>query len=125
MQYAISYAKERKTFGLPIAQHQGVSFMLADMYWDIMAARVLTQRAIMLIDSGYDNLRASIEAKVFADEMVMRVTTDAVQIFGGYGYSREYPVEKLMRDSKVSQLIADSNENLCFMLGDELIDSVK
>ena len=96
LNYAVAYAKERCTFGVPIKDHQAVSFMLADMEMQIQAARQYMLYGIRLIEDGKD---ASME-----------VTTDAVQIFGGYGYSREYPVEKLMRDAKVFSIFEGTNQ---------------
>jgi acyl-CoA dehydrogenase len=107
LEHAVRYALERQTFDQPIAQHQGVAFMLADMKKDVEAARQMTERAAMMADAATSaapatNLHQSCRA--YAQEMVINVTTDAVQVFGGYGYSREYPVEKLMRDAKVYDL---------------------
>lgn len=104
MDYALEYARTREQFGVPIIQHQAISFLLADMQKDIDAARLLTWRAAWLADTGERNSGEAAMAKAFAADVAMRVTTDAVQIFGGYGYSREYPVEKLMRDAKVLQI---------------------
>ncbi|MBS3947095.1 MAG: acyl-CoA dehydrogenase family protein [Dethiobacter sp.] len=104
MEYALQYAKNRSQFGVPIILHQSISFMLADMQKDLDAARLLAWRAAWLADAGEKNSREAAMAKAFAADVAMRVTTEAVQIFGGYGYSREYPVEKLMRDAKVMQI---------------------
>jgi len=103
---AVEYAKQRVTFDAPIAMHQGVSFLIADMATEIEAARLLTWQAAWMLDSGYGR-RATLYssmAKRFAADTAMEVTTDAVQIFGGYGYMKEYPVEKLMRDAKLFQI---------------------
>jgi len=107
LNHAVKYALERRTFDQPIAQHQAVAFMLADMKKDVEAARQMTERAAMAADSGASaELTANLHAacRAYAQEMVINVTTDAVQVYGGYGYSREYPVEKLMRDAKVYDL---------------------
>jgi len=104
MEHALQYAKTRVQFGVPIILHQSISFMLADMQKDLDAARLLAWRAAWLADAGEKNSREAAMAKAFAADVAMRVTTEAVQIFGGYGYSREYPVEKLMRDAKVMQI---------------------
>jgi acyl-CoA dehydrogenase len=104
MEHSIRYSKERQTFGTPIANHQAVSFMIADMAKDIEAARLLTYQAAWLADNGQDNHREAEMAKTIACDTAMKVATDAVQVFGGYGYSREYPVEKLMRDAKIYQI---------------------
>lgn len=115
------YANERHTFGKPIAQHQGIAFMMADMAKDIEAARELTWQAAILFDKGGASARAALAALTFASEMVMRVTTDAVQVYGGYGYSKEYPVEKLMRDAKTYQCFIPSGLELKAALGRELL----
>jgi acyl-CoA dehydrogenase len=104
MEHALQYAKTRVQFGVPIILHQSISFMLVDMQKDLDAARLLAWRAAWLADAGEKNSREAAMAKAFAADVAMRVTTEAVQIFGGYGYSREYPVEKLMRDAKVMQI---------------------
>src|SRR5919202_2809432 len=101
--YAVEYAKERVTFEVPIAMHQGVSFLIADMAAEIEAARLLVWQAAWLLDRGERGTLQSSFAKRFAADTAMKVTTDAVQIFGGYGYIKEYPVEKLMRDAKLFQ----------------------
>lgn len=120
LQHSIVYGKERFTFGVPIASHQGIGFMLADMAKDIEAARLLTYKSCQLVDlddSDETAMSAALEAKVFAQEMSMRVTTDAVQVFGGYGYSREYPVEKLMRDAKSFQLVGGVSQSQLAEIG--------
>ena len=101
LHHAINYSKERQTFGRPISQHQGIAFMLAEMARELEAARYLTWQAAYLLDEGKRAFREAMVAKSYAQEAAMRITTDAVQIYGGYGYSKEYPVEKLMRDSKI------------------------
>ena len=103
-EYAVEYAKERVQFGEPIAINQGVNFLVADMAAEIEAARLLTWQAAWLIDQGQRGTLQSSYAKRFAADTAMKVTTDAVQIFGGYGYMKEYPVEKLMRDAKLFQI---------------------
>jgi acyl-CoA dehydrogenase len=100
MEHAIKYSKERHTFGQPIANHQGVQFMLADMAKNIEASRLMTRKAAWMIDHNEASTSASAAAKNFALDTAMQAATDAVQVYGGYGYSREYPVEKLMRDAK-------------------------
>jgi acyl-CoA dehydrogenase len=102
--YAVEYAKERVTFDVPIAMHQGVSFLIADMATEIEAARLLTWQAAWLLDRGHRATLQSSFAKRFAADTAMKAATDAVQIFGGYGYIKEYPVEKLMRDAKLFQI---------------------
>ncbi|MBX9772506.1 MAG: acyl-CoA dehydrogenase family protein [Candidatus Obscuribacterales bacterium] len=104
MEHAVQYGKERMTFGVPIANHQAVAFLLADMAKDTEAARLLVFQAAYLIAQGQDASGLASIARAFAAESATKIATDAVQVFGGYGYSREYPVEKLMRDSKVLQV---------------------
>jgi acyl-CoA dehydrogenase len=107
---AVDYARERVTFDMPIAMHQGVNFLVADMATDIEAARLLTWQAAWMIDRGERATLHSSFAKRFAADTAMRVTTDAVQIFGGYGYIKEYPVEKLMRDAKLFQIYEGTSQ---------------
>jgi acyl-CoA dehydrogenase len=104
MELATQYAKKRIQFGVPIAQHQAVQFMLADMAKDIEAARLLVWKAAWLADQGIRNSKEAAVAKAFAADMAMQVTTNAVQIYGGMGYTKWHPVEKLMRDAKVIQI---------------------
>ncbi len=104
MEHALQYSKEREQFGLPIFMHQSVMFMLADMAKDIEAGRLLAWQAAWKGEQGLNNAKEAAIAKVFCGDMVMRVTTDAAQVLGGYGYSKDYPVEKLMRDAKVFQI---------------------
>lgn len=103
-EYALEYAQERVQFGKPIIRHQAVAFMLADMATQINAARWLCWHAAHLVIQGKPSIKEASMAKVFAGDTAMKVTTDAVQILGGYGYSREYPVEKWMRDAKIMQI---------------------
>ncbi len=108
---AARYASERKQFGKRIDSFQGIQFMLADMDTQIEAARALTYSVARMIDAGekkYD--KESAMAKVFASDVAMKVTTDAVQILGGYGYMKEYPVEKMMRDAKITQIYEGTNQ---------------
>jgi len=111
-EYAVQYAKERVTFDVPIAMHQGVNFLIADMATEIEAARLLTWQAAWMLDSGYGRKATlySSFAKRFSADTAMKVTTDAVQIFGGYGYIKEYPVEKLMRDAKLFQIYEGTSQ---------------
>lgn len=101
---ATAYALERSQFGKSIAQFEGIQFMLADMATKIQAARVLMLRAAYLRDKGVSCARESSMAKLYAGDAAMSVTTDAVQVLGGYGYIREYPVERHMRDAKITQI---------------------
>src|SRR5205823_4295069 len=109
-EHAVEYAKERVTFDLPIAMHQGVNFMIADMATEIEAARLLTWQAAWMLDQGERATLYSSFAKRFAADTAMKVTTDAVQVFGGYGYMKEYPVEKLMRDAKLFQIYEGTSQ---------------
>ena len=109
-EYAIEYSRERIQFGQPIAMNQGVNFLIADMATEIEAARLLTWQAAWLLDQGKRATLQSSYAKRFASDMAMKVTTDAVQIFGGYGYIKEYPVEKLMRDAKLFQIYEGTSQ---------------
>ncbi len=104
MELATRYAKKRIQFGVPIAQHQAIQFLLADMAKDIEAARLLVYKAAWLADQGVRNTKEAALAKAFAADVAMKVTTDAVQIYGGMGYTKWHPVEKLMRDAKVIQI---------------------
>lgn len=110
MDYAIEYAQQRQTFGTAIANHQAVSFMIAEMAMNIDAGRLLCWQAAQLKDAGLRNTMQSSMAKAFCADMAMKVATDAVQVFGGYGYSREYPVEKLMRDAKIFQIYEGTSQ---------------
>ncbi|MDP8201523.1 MAG: acyl-CoA dehydrogenase family protein [Candidatus Tenebribacter burtonii] len=108
---AAKYAKQRHQFGKPISAFQSVQFMLADMATQIEAARALVMATARLIDSGAKKYaKESAMCKVFASDMAMKVTTDAVQILGGYGYMKEYPVEKMMRDAKITQIYEGTNQ---------------
>ncbi|HKP17094.1 MAG TPA: acyl-CoA dehydrogenase family protein [Gaiellaceae bacterium] len=111
-EYASEYSKERVTFEQPIAMHQGVNFLIADMATKVEAARLLTWQAAWMLDNGYGRKATlySSMAKRFAADTAMEVTTDAVQIFGGYGYIKEYPVEKLMRDAKLYQIYEGTSQ---------------
>ncbi len=109
-EYGTEYAKQRVQFGKPILAKQAIRFMLADMLTEIDAARLLVWRAAWMADQGQPcNVQASM-AKAYAADMAMRATTDAVQILGGYGYMREYPVEKWMRDAKILQIVEGTSQ---------------
>ncbi|MCK5014244.1 MAG: acyl-CoA dehydrogenase family protein [Candidatus Omnitrophica bacterium] len=111
LDYALKYAKERKQFGKSISTFQGIQWMLADMATEVEAARALVYASAREVDSGKKDVgKASAMAKLFASDVAMRVTTDAVQIFGGYGYMKEYPVEKFMRDAKITQIYEGTNQ---------------
>lgn len=108
---AIEYAREREQFGRAISSFQGIQFMLADMATQIEAARALVYSAARMIDAGATRVsKESAMAKLFASDVCMKVTTDCVQIFGGYGYMKDYPIEKFMRDAKITQIYEGTNQ---------------
>jgi len=107
---ALAYSKERKAFGKPISQHQAIQFKLADMATQIEAARLLVFKAAWLKDEGKEYAHASAMAKLYASEVAMAVTVEAVQVHGGYGYVKEYHVERLMRDAKITQIYEGTSE---------------
>ncbi|MGB7971490.1 MAG: acyl-CoA dehydrogenase family protein [Candidatus Deferrimicrobiaceae bacterium] len=118
---AMQYSKERVQFGVPIAMNQAIHFLLADMAMDIEAARLLTYKGAWLLDAGKRNTKESSFAKAFAADLAMRVTTDAVQIYGGYGYMRDYPVEKLMRDAKLLQIYEGTSQIQRMVIAKEIM----
>ncbi len=120
LEYATAYAQERQTFGKPIAAHQGIAFLLADMAAAIDAARLLVWKAAWTADQGVRNTQQAATAKLFAAETAMKAATDAVQVYGGYGYSREYPVEKLMRDAKIFQIYEGTSQIQKLIIAREL-----
>ncbi|OJU93982.1 MAG: acyl-CoA dehydrogenase [Solirubrobacterales bacterium 67-14] len=107
---AVQYSKERQQFGVPIAMHQAIQFLIADMAVKVDAARLLTWQSASQLDNGERNTLTSSEAKRFASDSAMEVTTDAVQVFGGYGFIKEYEVEKFMRDAKIMQLYEGTSQ---------------
>jgi alkylation response protein AidB-like acyl-CoA dehydrogenase len=107
---ALAYSKQRETFGKPIAQHQAIAFKLADMATDYEAAKLMVYRAARIKDSGEDYTTAAAMAKLFASDAAMRHTVEAVQIHGGYGFVKEYHVERLMRDAKITQIYEGTSE---------------
>ncbi|MDD3718858.1 MAG: acyl-CoA dehydrogenase family protein [Actinomycetota bacterium] len=110
MEAAVEYARERVQFGRPIAENQAVQFMLADMAMEIEAARLMYMKAAWMETQGLPFSTEAAYAKTFCSDMAMRVTTDVVQVFGGYGYMRDYPVEKYMRDAKINQIWDGTNQ---------------
>lgn len=114
---AISYAKEREQFGKPIAHNQAISFKLADMATEIEAARLLTYQAAWLESNGKPYGTQSAMSKLYAGDVAMRVTVEAVQIFGGYGYTKDYPVERYMRDAKITQIYEGTQEVQRLVIG--------
>lgn len=123
-EYALSYAQERKQFDRPIAEFQGIQFMLADMLTNIQAARLLTLRSALKLDEGSSATLDSSMAKRFAADAAMKITTDAVQIFGGYGYTKDYPVEKLMRDAKLMQIYEGTSQIQRVVIAREMMRSI-
>ncbi|HEX6548190.1 MAG TPA: acyl-CoA dehydrogenase family protein [Candidatus Dormibacteraeota bacterium] len=120
--YALGYAKERHQFGQPIASFQGLQFMLADMATQIEAARHLVFLAAAKVDHKAPDLtKVAAMAKMFASDMAMKVTTDAVQILGGYGYIQDYPVERMMRDAKITQIYEGTNQIQRVVIGRALL----
>jgi acyl-CoA dehydrogenase len=109
-EFATEYSKERVQFGVPIAMHQAIQFMIADMATKVHLSRLATWNSSVLLDQGKRNTLESSHAKRFAADTAMEVTTDAVQIYGGYGFIKEYPVEKLMRDAKIMQLYEGTSQ---------------
>jgi alkylation response protein AidB-like acyl-CoA dehydrogenase len=110
LNYAKDYAKERVQFGRPIADLQGIQAMLADMAMQIEAALHLIYRAVSLIDDGTPDPMLSAMSNCFATDVAMKVTTDAIQVLGGYGYMKDYPVERMFRDAKLMQIVEGTNQ---------------
>ena len=109
-EFAVEYSKERVQFGVPIAMHQAIQFLIADMATKVHLARLATWDSAVLLDQGKRNTLESSHAKRFAADTAMEVTTDAVQVYGGYGFIKDYPVEKLMRDAKIMQLYEGTSQ---------------
>jgi alkylation response protein AidB-like acyl-CoA dehydrogenase len=110
MELAIAYSKERKAFGKPIHEHQAIAFKLADMATEVEAARLLCLKAAQEKDAKLPFGKTSAMAKLYASKVAMEVTTEAVQVHGGYGYVKEYHVERLMRDAKITQIYEGTSE---------------
>ncbi len=119
---AVEYAKQREAFGKPISQHQAIAFKLADMATEIEAAKLMVYRAAWLKDQGMDYNAASAMAKLYASEVAMRATVEAVQIHGGYGYVKEYHVERLMRDAKITQIYEGTSEVQRIVISRNILD---
>ena len=119
-EHALQYSNERTTFGKPLHKHQSIQFMLADMKTKIEASRMLTWKSASESDLGIKNTESAAHAKRFAADTAMEVSTDAVQIFGGYGYSEEYPVARLMRGAKVMQIYEGSSQVQKMIIGREI-----
>jgi alkylation response protein AidB-like acyl-CoA dehydrogenase len=124
-EYAKQYVQERTQFGQPIASFEAIQFMLADMATQIEAARLLVYRAAQMVDEQHSDLtKAAAMAKLFASDTAMRVTTDAVQLLGGYGYLRDYPVERMMRDAKITQIYEGTNQIQRLVIARQLLKQV-
>jgi butyryl-CoA dehydrogenase len=121
LDHAVAYAKERVQFGKPISKLQATQFKLADMATKIEAARLLTYQAAWREDQGISYGLQSAMSKLFAGDISMEVTIEAVQVFGGYGYTREYPVERFMRDAKITQIYEGTNEIQRLVIGSFLL----
>jgi alkylation response protein AidB-like acyl-CoA dehydrogenase len=128
LDYALRYATQRETFGKPIAEHQGIQFMLADMAVKVEAARGLLYDVGAMLDEGIDGpplTKAAALAKLACSDAAMAVTTDAVQILGGYGYIEEYPVERMMRDAKITQIYEGTNQIQRLVIARELLRDLR
>src|ERR1041384_7461613 len=120
-EFATEYSKERVQFGVPIAMHQAIQFMIADMATKVHLSRLATWNSAVLLDQGKRNTIESSHAKRFAADTAMEVTTDAVQVYGGYGFIKEYPVEKLMRDAKIMQLYEGTSQIQRLVIAKEVL----
>ena len=120
---AVKYAKERVAFGVPLTGHQAVSFRLADMATQVDAARLMVWRAAMLKDAGKPCLKEASMAKMFASEIAEKVCSDAIQIHGGYGYTSDFPVERIYRDVRVSQIYEGANDIQRLVIGRAIVDA--
>jgi alkylation response protein AidB-like acyl-CoA dehydrogenase len=123
LEASVRYARERQSFGVPIGQHQMIQWMLADMATGVDAARLLTWRAAVLKDQGKPYGTAASMAKLFASETAMRVATDAIQIHGGYGYIKDYPVERFFRDAKITQIYEGTSQIQRLVVARSLMES--
>jgi len=126
LEWALRYTSERRQFGQTVLSHQAIQFMLADMATQVEAARQLVYASARAIDAGVKNInKIAAMAKVFATDTAMKVTTDAVQLFGGYGYCRDYPIEKYMRDAKITQIYEGTNQVQRLVIGRALTRELK
>ena len=125
LDYALGYAKEREAFGVPIVQHQAVQFMIADMFLDTEAARLLVHRAAALVDVGRfgkEDAHFISAAKCYASDTAMKSAVDGIQILGGAGYMKDHPLERFMRDAKQLQIIEGTNQIQRFLIARNLLD---
>ncbi|NJL14910.1 MAG: acyl-CoA dehydrogenase [Microscillaceae bacterium] len=120
-EFSLKYAKERKSFGKPISEHQAIQFKLAEMVTQINAARLLTLQAARIKDAGLNYVNAAAQAKLFASQVAMDTTIEAVQVHGGYGYVKEYHVERLMRDAKITQIYEGTSEIQKIVIAREIL----
>jgi len=120
LDYAIEYARNRHTFGKPLIQHQAIQFLLADASTSIEAGRGLMERAAIAFDSGERNTKLASMAKLFCSDTAMKVTTDMVQVLGGYGYIKDYPIERMFRDAKLTQIFEGANQIQRMIIGREM-----
>ncbi|MDQ1333079.1 MAG: Acyl-CoA dehydrogenase [Thermodesulfobacteriota bacterium] len=118
--YAVEYARERQTFGKPLIQHQAIQFLLADAATLIEASRGLMERAAIAFDSRQRNTKLASMAKFFCSDAAMKITTDMVQVLGGYGYVRDYPIERMFRDAKLTQIFEGANQIQRMIIGREI-----
>ena len=125
MEYAIEYAKTRIQLGKPVALYQNTAFKIAQMATEIDAARLMVYRSAWMLDNNLKASKESAMAKVMATDAAMKITIDAVQLFGGYGYMKEYPVEKMMRDAKLLQIYEGTNEIQKHVISLEILGSMK
>lgn len=120
LDYAIEYARQRQTFGKPLIEHQAIQFLLADAATLIEASRGLMERAAIAFDSGQRNTKLASMAKFFCSDAAMKITTDMVQVLGGYGYIRDYPIERMFRDAKLTQIFEGANQIQRMIIGREI-----
>lgn len=123
LQHAIDYAKERQQFGKPIAANQGISFKLADMATEVEAAKLLVYHAASLVDRGQNCAKEASMAKMYASNTAMRLAIEAVQIFGGNGYTEDFPIERYFRDAKVTQIYEGTNEIQHIVIANQLLNN--
>jgi len=120
LEYTVDYARQRQTFGKPLIQHQAIQFLLADAATLIEASRGLMERAALAFDSGQRNTKLASMAKFFCSDAAMKITTDMVQVLGGYGYIRDYPIERMFRDAKLTQIFEGANQIQRMIIGREI-----
>jgi cyclohexane-1-carbonyl-CoA dehydrogenase len=120
LDYTIQYARQRYTFGSPLIQHQAIQFLLAEASTLIEASRGLMERAAFAFDSGGRNTKLASMAKYFCSDAAMKITTDMVQVLGGYGYIRDFPIERMFRDAKLTQIFEGANQIQKMVIGREI-----